>query len=98
MMSATTLSPFTRGFGLPHSFSAASFSSKMSTTLMPPSFSFAASSGLAGFTATPFWVTSTSMVLPGVDLQNTWSVTMGSLARDSGAMIIASLAPAAVSE
>ena len=70
----------------------------MSTMGSPASFSRSAKSGFAGFTATPRWVTTTSTSLPGVEIQRTRPVMMGRRARNSGAMIMESFAPAAVSE
>ena len=63
----------------------------------PAAFRRSASSARRGLTATPRWVTSTSTSRPGVEMQRTRSVTMGRRARNSGAMIIESFAPAAVS-
>ena len=97
MTSATTRSPLGRALGVPVMASAFALSSWMSRTGSPASRSRWARAPFLGFTAMPPWVTSTSMSRPGVDTQVTRSVTMGRRARNMGAIIIASLAPAAVS-
>ena len=48
-------------------------------------------------TARPRWVTSRSTDVPGVEMQVTCWVMMGSLARNSGAMMMVKAAPAAAS-
>lgn len=91
---ATAWLPRGTRLGTPVMASARAFRSWMSTTGRPAWAQLTGQLRPLGFTAIPRWVTSTSMLDPGVEIQVTRSVTMGSRAPDQeapGCMV--SLAP-----